>query len=250
MKWQEYISEIRKERPIVHCITNIVTVNDCANILHGIGALPVMAHHPMEVSEVTRKSNALVCNMGALEDYEAMLLAGESAKNAGHPVVIDPVGVAASEYRRKCCAALIEKVRPDCIRGNVSEINALVHEESEGSGVDAIIGELPDFEKINSYAAKIKTVIVISGKTDYICDGKNIVRVTGGSDKYKMITGSGCMSSVVMGAFLSVNKDAEAIAEACKMMKYAGAEAERRMKIKDGGTMTFRLELIDYLSMC
>ena len=77
MEWQNILKEIRQRKPVVHCITNIVTVNDCANILRAIGAAPVMAHHPMEVSEVTEKSSALVCNMGALEDFEAMIVAGK-----------------------------------------------------------------------------------------------------------------------------------------------------------------------------
>ena len=94
------LEQIRDKRPIIHCITNIVTVNDCANILLAIGASPIMAHHPLEVAEVTRGAGALVCNMGALDDFEAMEEAIRASVECGHPIVIDPVGVSGSTYRR------------------------------------------------------------------------------------------------------------------------------------------------------
>ena len=250
MEWQNILKEIRQKKPVVHCITNIVTVNDCANILHAIGAAPVMAHHPMEVSEVTEKSSALVCNMGALENFEAMIVAGKRAGELGHPIVIDPVGVAASEYRRNRCMELIENIRPNCIRGNISEINALVYGKSDRPGVDAQPSDVPDFIKINERAKEWNTIIVVSGESDYICDGEAVHEINGGSNMYRKITGAGCMSSVVMGAFLAVSAEKTGCAEACDMMKKAGEEAEKRMKIKTGGSMTFRHELIDYLSLC
>lgn len=249
MELQNILTELRRKRPVIHCITNIVTVNDCANILHAVGAAPVMAHHPMEVREVTEKSSALVCNMGAMEDYEAMLIAGVRARELGHSIVIDPVGVAASEYRRTKCMELIEKIHPDCIRGNVSEINALVWEKSHRPGVDAHPGDVPDFGMISEYAGRWNTVIVISGEVDYICDGVNVLEVKGGSSMYGKITGAGCMASVVIGAFMTVEPRTNGCAVACELMKRGGEEAEKRMNIKKGGSMTFRQELIDYLSI-
>lgn len=141
MAWADIFSKIAEKKPIIHCITNIVTVNDCANVLLAIGASPVMAHHEMEVKEITSGSDALVCNMGAIENFEAMLIAGRKADSLGHPVVIDPVGVASSSYRRSLCLKLIEECHPTCIRGNVSEIKALALDETISKGVDAKMGK-------------------------------------------------------------------------------------------------------------
>ena len=119
---REYLNKIKQIHPIVHCITNTITVNDCANMVLALGASPTMAHHTLEVEEITAGTNALVCNLGATECLEAMELAGEKAAALGHPIVLDPVGVAGSTFRRNKCMALMERVHPTCIRGNYSEI--------------------------------------------------------------------------------------------------------------------------------
>ena len=138
---EKYIAElynkIQEERPIIHCITNAVTVNDCANILLAAGASPTMAHHPLEVEEITAGTKALVCNFGAIADYEAMEKAGRVADELGHAIVIDPVGVSGSSYRREKCQMLIENIHPTCIRGNYSEIRALMEHCSTATGVDS-----------------------------------------------------------------------------------------------------------------
>ncbi len=126
-KVAEIHKKIQQIRPIIHCITNAVTVNDCANILLAAGASPTMAHHPCEVEEITTGTAALICNFGAISDYEAMKTAGKRAHALGHPIVIDPVGVSGSSYRRKKCLELMKIIHPTCIRGNYSEIQALLH---------------------------------------------------------------------------------------------------------------------------
>ena len=126
IKIDELSKEIRARRPIIHCITNAVTVNDCANILLAAGASPTMAHHPLEVAEITEGTAALVCNFGAIADYEAMLAAGCRAHELKHAIVVDPVGVSGSTYRRNQCTAYIKAVHPTCIRGNYSEMKALI----------------------------------------------------------------------------------------------------------------------------
>ena len=111
---------VEKRRPVVQCITNIVTVNDCANALLAIGGSPTMAHHPEEMADFAAVSDALVCNMGATESLDAMMAAGMASKN-GRPVVIDPVGCASSAFRRGKCLELIKAVQPSCIRGNAAK---------------------------------------------------------------------------------------------------------------------------------
>ena len=133
----ELYNKIQEERPIIHCITNAVTVNDCANILLAAGASPTMAHHPLEVEEITAGTKALVCNFGAIADYEAMEKAARVAGELGHAIVIDPVGVSGSSYRREKCQMLIENIHPTCIRGNYSEIRALMEHCSTATGVDS-----------------------------------------------------------------------------------------------------------------
>ena len=118
--------EIKNKRPVIHCITNAVTVNDCANILLAAGASPTMAHHPLEVEEITEGAAALVCNLGAIADFEAMEKAGKKADEMGHAIVLDPVGISGSTYRRMQCQTLIKEIHPTCIRGNYSEIRALL----------------------------------------------------------------------------------------------------------------------------
>lgn len=115
----EIYEKIQQKRPIIHCITNAVTVNDCANILLAAGASPTMAHHPCEVEEITAGTAALICNFGAISDYEAMKTAGKRAHALGHPIVIDPVGVSGSSYRREKCLELMKIIHPTCIRGKL-----------------------------------------------------------------------------------------------------------------------------------
>lgn len=164
---EKYIAElynkIQEERPIIHCITNAVTVNDCANILLAAGASPTMAHHPLEVEEITAGTKALVCNFGAIADYEAMEKAGRVADELGHAIVIDPVGVSGSSYRREKCQTLIENIHPTCIRGNYSEIRALMEHCSTATGVDSGDKNL-DIEAMKQYAKQYHLIMIASGE--------------------------------------------------------------------------------------
>ena len=149
---------------MVQCITNIVTVNDCANALLAIGASPTMAHHPDEMEDFSRFCDALVCNMGATENLEAMMAAGLYAADLGHPVVIDPVGCAGSGFRREECLALIDAVKPACIRGNAAEIRALVKNCNTGRGVDDFGGmkEFGKAEKSTFFSILLKIILTKS----------------------------------------------------------------------------------------
>lgn len=240
---------INKNAPVIHCIANIVTVNDCANILYAVGASPVMAHHPLEVSEITEKSNALVCSMGAMESLDAMMTAGIRSFHTGHPVIIDPVGAGASEYRRRKCLEMIKTVHPLCIRGNASEIKALIYEEASGRGVDASCADTVSEKKLMEYSEKNNVIIIVTGTEDFICDGKHVIKVGGGSRMFGKITGAGCMLSAVLGAFFSVEKSIEAASAACEMFKIAGEKAEKSMHECGGGSMTFRQKFTDVISI-
>ena len=202
---EKYIAElynkIQEERPIIHCITNAVTVNDCANILLAAGASPTMAHHPLEVEEITAGTKALVCNFGAIADYEAMEKAGRVADELGHAIVIDPVGVSGSSYRREKCQTLIENIHPTCspwkLFGNPGTDGALQY------GRQVWIPAIKTWtqRRMRQYADKYHLIMIASGEKDIITDGTAIYICENGDAKMAKITGSGCMSSVMLGGF-------------------------------------------------
>lgn len=244
----EIYNKIQKNRPIIHCITNAVTVNDCANILLAAGASPTMAHHPLEVEEITAGTAACVCNFGAIADYEAMEKAGKVADKLGHAIIIDPVGVSGSSYRREKCQALIENVHPTCIRGNYSEVRALMEHCSTVTGVDSGDKSL-DIEAMKLYAAQYHLILIASGEKDIITDGATTYICENGDAKMAKITGSGCMSSVMLGAFLGTEQTVESAAACCAFVGIAGELAAEKTDACGGGTMTFRNLFIDEISL-
>ncbi len=252
----DILMKIQNEKPLVHCITNMVTVNDCANILLAAGASPTMAHHPLEVEEVTKNCRSLVLNMGATEYLDAMFAAGKCALRLGHPIVLDPVGVAGSTFRRNSCLDLLKETRPMCIRGNFSEIKALLLRGQTGAGVDECQegamegGQLEtSMEIVQELAKAYNTIVIASGKTDLISDGTITYAVSNGTRLMARITGSGCMSSALLGAFLAVDTSVEAAAACCIVMGLCGERAKQRTMEKQGGTGTFHVELLDAISL-
>ena len=239
---------VEKRRPVVQCITNIVTVNDCANALLAIGGSPTMAHHPEEMADFAAVSDALVCNMGATESLDAMMAAGMASKN-GRPVVIDPVGCASSAFRRGKCLELIKAVQPSCIRGNAAEIKALATDHNTGRGVDDLEAETPDAARsAMDLARKTGAIVVASGETDYIADGIRLYEVKGGTAWMSRVTGTGCMLSSLLGAFLALENSALSAAACCAMMNACAEKALEETVRRQGGTGTFHICLMDALS--
>ena len=239
---------VEKRRPVVQCITNIVTVNDCANALLAIGGSPTMAHHPEEMADFAAVSDALVCNMGATESLDAMMAAGMASKN-GRPVVVDPVGCASSAFRRGKCLELIKAVQPSCIRGNAAEIKALATDHNTGRGVDDLEAETPDAARsAMDLARKTGAIVVASGETDYIADGIRLYEVKGGTAWMSRVTGTGCMLSSLLGAFLAVENSALSAAACCAMMNICAEKALTETAGRQGGTGTFHICLMDALS--
>ncbi|MCI5902976.1 MAG: hydroxyethylthiazole kinase [Blautia sp.] len=252
----EIWNKIKKTRPLVHCITNIVTVNDCANILLAAGASPTMAHHPLEAAEVTEGCRALVCNAGATESADAMERAGKRAHELGHPIVLDPVGAAGSTLRRTLCRNLMASIHPDCIRGNYTEIRALALNRKTGSGVDALeeggsaehtLEEIK--EMVCALARQQGCLVAASGAIDVLSDGKQIITVDRGSEMMTKVTGTGCMSSALLGAFLAVDHSLESAAAMCTVMGICGERAEQKTREAGGGTGTFHIQLLDAVSL-
>jgi hydroxyethylthiazole kinase len=243
---------MQEKKPLVHCITNIVTVNDCANIVLAAGGSPTMAHHPLEVAEIAEGCDSLVCNMGAMESYEAMLVAGKAAKKAGHPIVLDPVGASGASYRREKTIELIEQIKPEVIRGNYSEIRALAMDQRTQIGVDAAeetaFSEYENKTIVQEYAKKTNAIVIASGSTDIISDGINTCMVSSGSRFMSRITGAGCMETALLGTFMGAQSSFNSAAAACLVMGICGELAEEKTHENSGGTMTFRMYLIDAVS--
>ena len=199
---------VREKCPLIHNITNYVTVNDCANIILAAGGSPTMAEHPQEVEEAVRKAQALVCNMGAIDKVEAMVLAGREANRLGTPVVLDPVGAGGTQLRRDAVKRLLEEVHFSVIRGNASEIRYLAGQQTTGSGVDvSALDEITE-ENLSSavtmaaaLADNLSSVIAISGKIDVISNGKITCVLRNGCGTMARITGSGCMLTTLIGGF-------------------------------------------------
>lgn len=247
------LESVRRKKPLIHCITNVVTVNDCANILLAAGARPTMAHHPFEAAEITAGCDALVCNFGATEDYEAMFLAAMEAAHLSHPIILDPVGAGGSTFRREKIRELMEQVSVTLIRGNASEMLALFRNEKTVVGVDARKTDGEDtqglMEQAKIFAKEKNCICVISGERDIVTDGNRGIYVENGSPFMSKITGSGCMSTALLGAFLSVEQSVFAGAAVPFVMGIAGEMAQEKCEKIHGGTMTFKNCMMDALSL-
>ncbi|MFH1587698.1 MAG: hydroxyethylthiazole kinase [Candidatus Diapherotrites archaeon] len=203
------LTKIRETKPLVHHITNWVTIYDCANITRAIGALPVMAHAKEEVEEMVSIASALVLNIGTLtpELVDSMILAGKRANEKGIPVILDVVGVGATKLRTNKAKELMEKVKIDILKGNFSEIGTLAGAEAETKGVEAISLKGDPKEIAKSLAKSSSSTVVMTGKEDIVSDGKKTFTVKNGHDMMGSIVGTGCMVASVIGAFAAVEKD-------------------------------------------
>jgi hydroxyethylthiazole kinase len=240
------LNQVRTKSPLVHNITNYVVMNNTANALLAIGASPVMAHSVDEVEEMVAIASSLVINIGTLskEWIEAMLLAGKTANKKGIPVIFDPVGAGATTYRTKTCLLIIEECKPSIIRGNASEIMALVNSQSQTKGVDSTASSDSAIDSAKYLAKSTGAVVVISGPTDYITDGEEIAEVRNGSEMMTKVTGLGCTATAITGAFAAVNNNYfEAATHAMAIMGIAGELAAS----KSEGTGTMQLHFLDEL---
>lgn len=225
---------VRAKRPLVHCITNYVTVNDCANALLAVGASPVMADDIAEAAEIASIADALVINIGTLNE-RTILSMGEACRAAadkGIPLVLDPVGAGASRLRTETARSLVGSYRFSVIRGNASEIRALVGDGAT-RGVDASETDIAEsaFAQTAKLAARLAertgSLVAVTGAVDIVTDGKRSFAIGNGHPLMARITGSGCMLSAVVGAFVGANPDRllEATAAAVCLMGLSGERA-------------------------
>ncbi len=240
------IQGIREKAPLVHNITNYVVMNNTANALLAIGASPVMAHSLDEVVEMTSIASALVINIGTLDSewVKSMLLAGKTASTKNIPIVFDPVGAGATSYRTKVCKQIIEECKPSIIRGNASEIIALSNANAHTKGVDSTASSASALDSAKALALQTKSVVVISGPTDYITDGVLVKTVVNGNPMMTRVTGMGCTATAIVAAFAAVNNNwLEAATHGMTVMSIAGEIAASRSL----GTGSLQVNFLDEL---
>lgn len=239
-------NHVRKVKPLIHCITNPISMNACANTILAVGGKPIMAEHPREVEEITETAGGLLLNLGNLTDVrmESMQIAMKTAQKSGIPVVLDAVGVACSRLRRDYAAGLLKLGIPHLIKGNYSEILALYREEYRGKGVDAdasvSIEQITN--TVNELAHRYNTVILATGKTDILADGQRMRHLSNGSPQLSEITGTGCMLGALCTCYMSMQPDIEAVTVACAVLGICGELAET-----EKGPGSFFSNLLDRL---
>ncbi len=249
------LENLRNTCPLIHNITNYVTVNDCANIVLACGASPIMADDCKEVEEITSICAGLNINIGTLNSrtIESMVLAGKKANELGHPVVLDPVGAGASTLRTETANRLLDEVKFTVIRGNISEIKTLASGSGTTKGVDADIADKVTDENIDEVISftkelsrKTGAVIAITGAIDIVSDDKKAYVIRNGHSMMSSITGTGCQLSAMTAAYVTANKEntLEATAAAVCAMGFAGEIAHKRLSELDGNS-TYRNYIID-----
>ena len=252
----ELLGRVRSQAPLIHCITNYVTARDCANLLLACGASPVMADSPEEVEEITAVSSGLYLNLGTLHhsSVSAMRAAGSRAGELGIPILLDPVGVGASRFRRETARALLDALPIGVIRGNASEIKTLVLGSSGVRGVDAddpVRGETPESIAVlaRTLAEKTGAVVAVTGAVDVVTDGRKSVQIQNGHPMMCRVTGTGCQLSALMAAFVAANpgQRLEGAAAAVCAMGLCGEIAYARLSGPEG-TGSYQVFLMDAIS--
>lgn len=251
-------NNVQTATPLVHCITNYVTVNDCANILIGCGASPIMSDEAEDVVDIQTICSGLVLNIGTLnkDTIEGMKVAAARATELRHPIVLDPVGAGASALRTETASMLFDTYDVSVVRGNMSEIKALAGGSASTRGVDVNPADvvtpgnlLGCAEFARAFARQSGALVVITGAIDIVADADNAFALSNGTPLMGKITGSGCMLTCVTAAYVVANPAArlEAVLAAVSAMGVAGEIATARMRPGDGNG-SFRMCLLDAMS--
>ena len=210
----ELIDSLREKAPLIHCITNYVTANTVANGLLAAGASPVMADSPLDAEEITAKASAVLFNMGTLskDRLKAMLISGQKAAETGKPIVLDPVGAGSAGNRLSSTIQLLRQYRFAAIRGNASEISALLSTSAVNmkteKGVDSAETTLEDKITLALKAAKrFSCTVMVTGSTDVIASGSRLALVSNGTPMMSRITGTGCLASGLVASYCACSSN-------------------------------------------
>lgn len=253
--FKELMDNVKKTTPLVHNITNYVTVNDVANVILACGGSPIMSDDIEDAPDITSICGGLNINIGTLNHntIPSMFAAGKRANELGHIVLLDPVGAGASRLRTDTANELLKEISFDVIRGNISEIKTLIQGAGTTQGVDADVADAVTEENLDEiisllkiFAGKMNTTLAVTGAIDLVCDQNRCFVIRNGRPEMSAITGTGCQLSGVTTAYVTANPDRklEAVAAAVCLMGYAGEVAWSRMQEGDGNS-TYRNRIID-----
>lgn len=258
MDIEKIMNNVKVNKPLIHSITNYVSINDVANIILACGASPIMAEDPNEVEEIVSISNGLNINMGMINEtkFEAMMKAGKKANELNIPVSLDPVGIGASKLRYDYAFKLLDEIHFTIIRGNISEIKT-IYAHSATSGVDAFEDDkindynIDEVIRMAQYLSKIYHCIIgISSPIDIVCDEHKAYAIYNGHPCMSKVTGTGCMLSGMTISYMSANTNKlDAAMLSFMSMGVAGELAYNKMTRENTGTSSFRTYLIDYISL-
>ena len=256
--------KLRKESPLTHCITNVVTVRDCANAVLAIGGSPIMANAPEEAEEIVSIANSLLINIGTLtkQQIQTMKKAAKQATKQDKPFILDPVGIGISKIRNETPIEIIKESKPTIIRGNLSEIKAIamfygiLEECTTAKGVDAADTDVINEDTLNNnaeivknIAKKLEVTIAVSGPIDIISDGKTVYAIRNGDSMMSNITGTGCMLGCLMASYAAVSNALLAALTATTVMGIAGQLAADKIMKNNEATGFFGVYMIDELSL-
>lgn len=239
------LKQLKQQRPLVYNLTNLVVSNNTANAILAIGASPIMSNAIEEAKELTQIAQSIVINTGTVtaDTLQTMQCAARTATEHNKPWILDPVGVGATTFRRRCNLDLLS-YKPTVVRGNAAEIHALFSEDAyQGKGVDGELDIKAQLTLINRYAKQHQLIIAITGATDYVCDGEQIIALNNGHAMMAYVTGSGCTATALIGAFLAVSAPLLATIAALTCLNIAGELAA----IDCNGPGSLQLRLLDAL---
>ena len=244
----EIFEKIKKDKPLVHHITNYVTANDCANTVLAMGGSPVMADEPEEVEEMVTLADSLVLNIGTLNKskIKSYVLAGKKANSLGIPVVLDPVGVGATKLRTDTLQYILEEVQISVLRGNMSEVKNIYGLKGLTKGVDSTEDSREGGMEIAlALAKKLNCVVIITGKVDIVSDGEKVYRIENGHEHLSKVTGTGCMTSSLIGLCCGTHRsNLLAALMGTTIMGISGELAYESLQNRDH-MGTFRMKLMD-----
>lgn len=252
---KECLENVRENVPLVHNITNYVTVNDVANVILACGGSPIMSDDEGDVEDITSICGGLNINIGTLNKntIPSMYLAGKKANELGHVVLLDPVGAGASKLRTDTAVGLMKEIRFDVIRGNISEIKTLAYGSGSTKGVDADVTDAVTEDTLDNAVAFVKklsaetgSIIAVTGAIDLVADSEKCYVIRNGRTEMGKITGTGCQLSAMMTAYVVANQDnkLEAAAVAAMVMGLAGEIGYSHLQAFEGNS-TYRNRIID-----
>lgn len=252
------LQSVKNATPLVHCITNAVTIEGCADAVLAIGASPIMSDEPKDVEDIVSICGALVLNIGTLNErsIEAMKRAGLRAAELGLPIVLDPVGAGASALRTETASMLLDELPISLVRGNMSELKALAGSAGATKGVDVNPNDIVSEETVDraaafarDFAAKAGCAVAITGPIDIVADASRAFAVYNGTPFQGRITGCGCMLSAMSGAYAACAEDMVLSALGAVVHMGLAGEIAQRSLAEGEGTGMFRVRLMDALSL-